>query len=312
MKILVTGASGYIGHRTIEMLLQQNWVTSIVGTDVKEAKLQHPKYTFYQKDIRENLDDLLEKEAIETIVHAAYVLTPIHDKALMEDINKNGTRNILKASVKAKVKQVVYLSSTTCYGFHADNEEPLTEDHSPLRGNDDFTYAKNKKEIEGIIKDFKKENPELSITILRPCFVVGPGFKNPMAQHFQKKMVLLPSVKKPWQYVHEDDLVNIIILMIKEKKAGVYNVAGDGSMTFKEMISALGNIILPVPWALIFPLNNLAWHLRLSFITKFPSSAMRMMIHAWIASNEKLKRETGYQYMYDTKSAFLDFVGSVK
>lgn len=312
MKILVTGASGYIGNRTIEFLLQQDWVTAIVGTDVKESKLQHPNYTFYKKDIRDKMNDLFEKEDFDTILHAAYVLTPIHDKALMEDINKNGTKNILNAAVKAKVKQVVYLSSTTCYGFHPDNDQPLTEDNSPLRGNDDFIYAKNKKEIENMIRAFKKENPALLITTLRPCFVVGPGFKNPMAEHFKKKLVLLPAVKKSWQYVHEDDLVNVIALMIKERKGGTYNVTGDGSMTFKEMIKALGNIILPVPWALIFPLNNLAWHLRLSFVTKFPSSAMRMMIHPWIASNEKLKKDTGYQFKYDTKSAFLDFVGSLK
>ena len=93
---------------------------------------------------------------------------------------------------------------------------------------------------------------------------------------------------------------------------GVYNVAGDGIMTFKEMIGGLGNYILPIPWVLIYPLNNLAWHLRLSFITKFPSAAMRMMVNPWIASNEKIKKATGYQFLYDTKSAYADFVKSTK
>ncbi|MEZ4577969.1 MAG: hypothetical protein R2875_08165 [Desulfobacterales bacterium] len=48
-------------------------------------------------------------------------------------------------------EQILYTSSTTAYGFYPDNDQPLTED-SPLRGNDDFTYAKNKKEIEAIFK----------------------------------------------------------------------------------------------------------------------------------------------------------------
>lgn len=312
MKILVTGASGYIGNRLVENLLTKNWVKGVIGTDIQQARLEHPNFTFYKRDIRANMDDLFEKEEIDTIVHAAYVLTPIHDKGLMEDINKNGTKNILKAGVKAKVKQILYLSSTTCYGFHPDNDEPLTEDHSPLRGNSDFTYAKNKREIEGIIKEFTKEHSDFLMTVLRPCFVVGPGFKNPMAEHFKKKLVLLPAVRMPWQYVHEYDLINIMVLSIKDRIGGVYNVTADGTITFKEMISALGNIILPIPWALIFPLNNLAWHLRLFFITKFPSAAMRMMVNPWIASNEKLKQATGYQFMYDTKGAFMDFVASVK
>ena len=62
----------------------------------------------------------------------------------MEDINRSGTRNILDLSARAGVKQVLYTSSTTAYGFYPDNDRPLTEE-SPLRGNNDFTYAKNKK-----------------------------------------------------------------------------------------------------------------------------------------------------------------------
>ena len=54
-------------------------------------------------------DDIFEKESIDAIIHAAYVLTPIHDKTLMEDINKNGTKNILEAGQKARVKQILYL-----------------------------------------------------------------------------------------------------------------------------------------------------------------------------------------------------------
>jgi len=77
-------------------------------------------------------------------------------------------------------------------------------------------------------------------------------------------------------------------LLVEKRMEGVYNVASDGTMTFKEMIGSLGNYILPIPWALIYPLNNLAWHLRLSFITKFPSAAMRMVFNPWIASNEKI------------------------
>ncbi len=42
------------------------------------------------------MSDLFEKERIDTVVHTAYVLPPIHDKVLMEEINKGGTRNILK------------------------------------------------------------------------------------------------------------------------------------------------------------------------------------------------------------------------
>jgi len=311
MNILVTGAAGYIGGKMVKTLCKKNWVDTVVGTDIREPEFHHPKYKFVIRDIRHSLDDLFEKHAIDTVVHAAYVLPPIHDKGLMEDINKGGTRNILEASAKAGVRQILYTSSTTAYGFYADNDDPLTED-SPLRGNDDLIYAKNKKEIEAIFKEFSSAHPEITVSIVRPCFVVGPGFKNPVAEHLQKKLVMLPLKTRPWQFVHEDDLINVMVLLLEKQIAGAFNVTGEGSISFSEMVKMLGNIRIPVPWPIIYPLNNLAWFLRLSFMTKFPSPGMRLMVHPWIASSKKLHKATGYQFKYDSGSAFADFVRSVK
>jgi UDP-glucose 4-epimerase len=306
MRVFVTGAAGYIGARMVESLCEQDWTETVVGLDIKDPPKEFPKYKFIKQDIREPLSDILEAEGINTVAHLAYVLPPIHNKGLMEDINKGGTMNVLEASSKAKVKHILYTSSTTAYGFYPDNDTPLTED-SPLRGNDEFTYAKNKKEIEGILQGFIKRHPEITVTIVRPCFVVGPGFNNPMASHLQKKFVMLPSNTQPFQFVHEDDLMNIMILFIKERIEGVYNVAAEGTMTFAEMIKMLGNIPIPIPWPIIYVLNNLAWYLRLSFITEYPSPAMRLMVNPWLATSEKLIRKTGYRFKYDSRGAFEDF-----
>ena len=311
MNILVTGAAGYIGGKMVKALCGKDWVDTVVGTDIKEPSYKHPKYIFDIRDIRHALDDIFEVREIDTVVHTAYVLPPIHDKGLMEGINKGGTKNILSASAKAGVRQILYTSSSTAYGFHEDNDVPLTEE-SPLRGNDDFTYAKNKKEIEAIFKEFETAHPEIAVSIVRPCFVVGAGFKNPMAEHLRKKLVMLPAKTLPWQFVHEDDLIDIMVLLLEKQISGTFNVTADGTMTFSEMIKMLGNIPIPVPWPVIYPLNNLAWYLRLTFVTKFPSPAMRMMVHPWIATSEKLKKETGYTFKYDTRSAFEDFVKCVK
>jgi len=311
MNILVTGAAGYIGGKMVKSLCKKSWVKTVVGMDIQEPDFHHPKYKFDIRDIRHSVDDLFESHAIDTVVHAAYVLPPIHDKGLMEDINKGGTRNILEASLRAGVKQILFTSSATAYGFYADNDNPLTED-SPLRGNDDLTYAKNKREIEAILQEFISVHPDIAVTIVRPCFVVGPGFSNPMARHLRKKLVIMPSGTQPWQFVHEDDLIQVMALLLERCIAGAFNVTGKGTITFPEMINMLGNIRIPVPWPVIYPLNNLFWFLRLSFMTEFPSPAMRMMVHPWIASSKKLYKATGYQFKYDSKSAFADFVRVVK
>ncbi|MBI5589947.1 MAG: NAD-dependent epimerase/dehydratase family protein [Deltaproteobacteria bacterium] len=309
MNILVTGAAGYIGGRMVEILCQKDWVKTVVGTDIKPANQKFSKYQFIKRDILESMDDIIGQNKIDTVVHTAYVLPPIHDKKQMEDINKGGTRNVLDACVKAGIKQILYTSSTTAYGFYPNNDSPLTEG-SPLRGNDDFTYAKNKKEIESILRGFISGHPDITVTIVRPCFVVGPGFKNPMAEHLKKKIVMLPSKTLPWQFVHEDDLVNVMALLLEKRMGGEFNVTAEGTLSFSEMVKTLGNTRVPLPWWLLYPLNNLSWFLRLSFITRFPSPAMRMMINPWIASSEKLVRQTGYQFMFNSRQAFESFAMS--
>lgn len=311
MNILVTGAAGYLGGRMVASLCGMDWVHRVVGTDIQEPGLSHPKFVFDRRDIRESMDDVFDREKIDALIHAAYVLPPIHNKKLMEDINKGGTRNILAASKRAGIQHILYTSSATAYGFYPDNNVPLTEE-SPLRGNDDVTYAKNKKEIEAIFQAFIETNPGITVTILRPCFVVGPGFANPLARQLKKKIVMLPANTSPFQFVHEDDVIEIMAMMLEKRIGGTYNVAGDGTMTFPEMIKMLGNYRLPVPWPLIYPLNHLAWTLRLHFITESPSPYLRLMVNPWIVSSQKLKAETGYCFKYNTREAFADFVRSVR
>ncbi len=307
-KVLVTGASGYIAQKLILALEACPEVRSIIGIDIRPPAGGAKNFHFIKLDVREPLADLLRQHQIDTVVHTAFVLPPIHDTKLMEDININGTRNVLFSSLQAGVQQFLYTSSTTAYGFHPDNLCPLTED-SPLRGNDDLVYSKTKKEIEKIFGDLDLPGsyPDTALTILRACFVVGPAFDNPLARYLRKRFVVLPVRTEPLQYVHEDDLIRAMILLLQKRRGGVYNIAGDGLITFDEMVRLLGNTKIPLPFTLMYFLNKIAWGLRLTSISEFPSPTMNMLRYPWWAENGKLKKDLGFRYQYTTQTAFRDY-----
>ncbi|MBI9092113.1 MAG: NAD-dependent epimerase/dehydratase family protein [Desulfobacterium sp.] len=310
--ILITGVSGYIGMKIAHALADHPGVAALVGIDIRHPENGPETLIFIKHDVRNPLSDLMKEHRIDTVIHAAYVLAPIHDTGLMEDINVSGTRNVLESCMAAGVSHLVYTSSATAYGFHPDNDVPLRED-SPLRGNHDFTYAKNKREIEGIFKDFIGENPEITVTILRPCFVVGPGFDNPLARYLQKKVVILPSETSPMQFVHEDDLIRIMVLSIEKKITGTFNVGGAGILDPEEMVRILGvGFSMRLPTGLLYPLNQLFWKLRLGFITRFPSPGMNLMRYSWVVSQDKLIDRTGFAYAYSTRTAWEDFTQHVR
>jgi len=309
--ILITGVSGYFGWKLIQFLDDRPEVKRIVGIDIRPPQYTSNRLEFIRCDVRENLDRVFADREIDCVIHTAYILPPMPEISLMEDININGARNVITAAARHRVSQILDCSSSTAYGFHPDNPAVLTEE-SPLRGNDDFTYAKNKKEIDAWIRVFEEDCPDIVVTTIRPCFVVGPGFTNPLARHLTKKICIMPLETSPFQFIHEDDLVEIMYLLLKKRKAGIYNLAADGTMTFDDMIRILGGLSLKLPVWLLWPINNLMWRLRMTFVTEFPSPCLNMIRYPWIASNKKVKEELGYAFRYTTREAFEDFARHVK
>ncbi|MCB2145948.1 MAG: SDR family oxidoreductase [Deltaproteobacteria bacterium] len=305
-KVLITGASGYIGSTLAEALCADETVETVMGIDIRRPAAAPEKLRFYEQDVRRPMTGLMTRHGVDTVVHAAYVLPPLHDTALMESINVEGTRNVLESSARAAVRRLLVTSSATAYGFHPDNPVPLTET-DPLRGNEDFTYAKNKREIEAILAPFAEKHPKMAVSVLRPCFVVGPTMDNPLSHHLKKRLVVLPKETSPLQFVHEKDLMRAILHCLKNDVSGTFNIAGAGTITVAEMVRLMGNRPVWVPSRLLYPLNRIAWALRLHFITRFPSAALGLFRYSWVASPKRFIEKTGFSYAFDSRTAFEDF-----
>lgn len=305
-RILITGASGYIGNKLAAALAKRPDVACVVGVDVKPPPKLPPKIIHIEHDVRQPLTAVLREHDVDVVVHAAFVLPPIHDTARMEDINVNGTRTVLASCRQAGVSQVLYLSSATAYGFHPDNDDPLTES-SPLRGNEDFTYSKCKRLLEEMMARFAQANPDMTVAQVRPCNVVGPRFDNPLSRYMEGTVVLLPNDTKPMQFVHENDLMEILVQLLVQREKGAFNVGGDGAVPPEQAVRMLGNHPVRLPFWLLSPLNRLAWFFRLRFITEFPSPAMAMVRHNWVVSSAKLIERTGFRYRYTSREAFEDY-----
>ncbi|MEW6439543.1 MAG: NAD-dependent epimerase/dehydratase family protein [bacterium] len=310
-RVFISGASGYLGTKLLALMERIGEVERVVGVDVSLPRVRTGKLTFFKKDVREPLAQILRAHKVDTVLHAAWILPPLHDSKLMESVNMEGTRNVLRSSAEAGVERILHFSSTTAYGFHPDNPRVLTEE-SPLRGNAEFTYSKNKREAEEVCLHFHESHPGIGLTVLRPCFVCGPGFANPMARYLEKKTVVVPREHAPLQYVHEDDLVEAVRTVLEQSRTGVYNIAADGTISFPEMVRALGNHPLLLPLPVVTALTAAAWALRIRALTEFPPQALALLRYSWIASNQKLRRETGFRFRYTTREAFEDYARHVK
>src|SRR3712207_359400 len=159
----------------------------------------------------------------------------------MYRIDVGGTQNVLEAASSAGTEHVLVTSSATAYGAFPDNPVPIPEDH-PVRGVPDFEYARDKAEADRLCQLWAAHHPDRAMTIVRPCIVFGPNVDNYIVRLWAKAPFSpdLGLPPQPLQFVHEDDLVDALVLLLDGRHEGAFNVAGDGTMTGEEGAEMLG------------------------------------------------------------------------
>ena len=307
--VAITGVSGYLGTQLLRRLEQEEEVDNIVGIDVNPPRHESPKLKFHSRDIRAPFKDILTENKIDTAVHFAFVVTPTRDQNGARQINIDGSRNFLESCQQAGVEQVFYMSSHTVYGAHADNPIPILED-AALRPNQDFPYSCQKAEVDQMFQEFADSQPDTTVTIIRTCSVVGPEAGVAGINVLFTPVMMRPmGYNPPWQFLHEDDLVESICLVLKQRQRGIFNSGGEGSATYKEMVAAAGKPCIVLPSVLLSLMVMLTWKLHLQ--SRSPSG-VEFMKHPIVVDAEKLQKTTGFSFRHSSQDALLSLLSVIK
>ena len=284
-------------------------MSAILATDIRHPGTQFSdKVKFAHWDIAESRPGIFSSHRIDTVIHLAYILDPARRKARARRVNVTGTDNVLQASGEAGVRHVVYLSSTSVYGAHADNPTLLTET-DPVRPVEGFQYSQDKVAAESHLLEFAQRNPEVAVTILRTCPVMGPNANNFIASAFRKPVLpAIGSADPPMQFLHEDDLVLTLARCLKLRPRGVYNVVGDGTIRWSEVVSVMERPLISLPAPIWYFLTSAAWRLRVQ--NDSPACGLDFIRYRWTVSAEKLKAELGIEFRHTSRSAWQSYANA--
>ena len=136
-KVIVTGGAGFIGSNLVDKLIKQG-VEVIILDNLSTGKKENlnPKATFHNIDISKlTPTDYILFEGVDYVFHLAAlarVQPSIEDPISFNEVNINGTLNILFASHKAGVKRVIYSASSSCYGEATKFPTPEEHPTNPL------------------------------------------------------------------------------------------------------------------------------------------------------------------------------------
>ena len=185
MKILITGASGFIGSFIVEEALSRGFETwAAVRGSSSKAYLQDERINFIELNLssKEQLVEQLRSHTFDYVVHAAGV-TKCLDKRDFRRINTEGTKNLVTALMELQMplKRFVYLSSLSIFG-PIKEKQPYQEIRETDIPQPNTAYGKSKLLAEQFLDEVNKglapgEQP-FPYVILRPTGVYGPREKD--------------------------------------------------------------------------------------------------------------------------------------
>lgn len=311
MRVLITGAAGFIGQQLLNELAQQQPKWTLIAADIRPQTKQGLK-----ANVEPVLLDISQHEQVlecvaawkpDAIVHLASVVTPPRgmSDAQLHAIDVGGTRSVVEAALANKVQQLIVTSSGAAYGYYPENAEWIDE-NDPLRGHELFAYAKHKREVEVLLATTRRKHPQLKQLVLRPGTILGTRVNNQITDMFKKRSVLgIKGADSRFVFIWDQDVVAIIRQGLESGAQGIFNLAGDGALSLEEIAGILGKPYRPLPAGLISGALRLLKPLGLS---QYGPEQIDFLRYRPVLNNRRLKEEFGYQPRYTTREAFMAFL----
>ena len=252
MKILITGASGFIGSFIVEEALNRGFETwAAVRKSSSRAFLKDERIHFIELNLssEEQLKQQLKDIQFDYVVHAAGVTKCLHKEDFFR-INTEGTKNLVRAllDLQMPLKRFVYISSLSIMGAIRE-KQPYQEIRERDKAQPNTAYGKSKLEAEQWLNSLNEKL--FPFIILRPTGVYGPRERDyfMMAKSIQSHIDFAVGFKQQdITFVYVTDVVQAVFLALEKGETGRCYFLSDGevyqSSTFSDLIrKELGN-----PW----------------------------------------------------------------
>ncbi len=238
-KVLITGGTGFLGCHLARALLKNGYTVTLYDLAPLDAKDLIGKVNVVISDIRDK--DKIEKvlSGIDYVVHAAAALPIQVKKDIIFSINIDGTKTVLEASLKNKVKRLVFISSTAVYGVPRHLPETEEAPLDPIG-----YYGESKIAGEDLCREYMKKG--LQINIIRPKTFLGPERLGVFQLWFEaiftgRRVYLLGNGENKYQLLSVTDVAEAIMKALESKATNeVFNI---GAKEFGTWKSDLGSVI---------------------------------------------------------------------
>jgi dihydroflavonol-4-reductase len=176
MKVLVTGASGFVGGWLVKYLIQQGLEVRVLDRSQKISdELKHLKIETVMGDILNPQTLSSAMEGVDSVFHLAGLIAYTRSqRQQMDRVNVLGTQNIIEACIEKNVRRLVHFSSVVAVGASFDGKTLLNENSEYNIHHLNLGYFESKFYAEQKVKQAVAEN-KIDAVIVNPATIYGPG-----------------------------------------------------------------------------------------------------------------------------------------
>ncbi len=306
MKVLITGATGFVGSHFVDALLKRNYdVRCLVRKTSNLQWLRGKPVELVEGSLQDTESLAGAVQGVDGIVHIAGVIAARSEQGYFE-ANQLGTRNLLHATLRynPNIRRFLHMSSLAAVGPAPSLDQPVTEE-TPLHPI--TAYGRSKAAAE---KEVLAVRDQLPITIIRPPAVYGPRDAALLAlfQTIVRGIVPLIGFREKYvSLVYVTDLVNGSLAAFESDKAigETFFISSERFYTWEEVgeavIRAAGKrryFKIKIPHAVVLTIAGFSEFLG-RFSTKPPvfnlDKGRDFIQPYWICSVEKAKQVLGYR-----------------
>jgi len=256
VKILLTGATGFVGGAVLDKLKFND--VRVLGRSRPELA----EVDFVAAEIKSNVDYSIALVGVGVIVHSAARVHVMNDKAqnpldAFREVNALGTLNLAQQAAAAGVKRFVFISTIKVNGESTQFSVPFRADDLPSY---EDAYAVSKSEAEFSLRALSKETG-MEVVIIRPPLVYGPGVKANFAAMMKLAAKNLPlplgAIHNKRSLVALENLVDLIVTCIDHPKAAneTFLVSDDQDVSTTELLNKMTVAAGKKPWLIPVPMK---------------------------------------------------------
>lgn len=300
MRVLIPGISGVLGHMVAHRLLAEGH--EVIGIDKRPWPDAPAGVEMHHVDIRKRAaEDVFRKRRPHAVIHMATVTHLVARTEERYRINLGGTRAVFEHACNYGVEHAIFVGRHTYYG--AGPESPLYhhEDDPPMAVTT-FPELADLVAADLYACTSLWRFPGLVTTVLRFCYTLGPTGHGTLASFLRGPYVpTILGFDPLYQFMHERDVASAIVLALKSRVRGVYNVAGPQPVPLSVLIREAGRRQVPLP-EMVF--GRLLGRFGLP---RLPKGALQHIKYPVVIDGDLFRKSTGWTHEVSEVQAIQEY-----